>query len=361
MKTRSATAALQSTRRAKSLSLKAERRNREATLIAICENIHEEVMNNDGKMPYGLLTLLAREWHLKFPWITRNIVNKRYMKYKKEQIRGMEIDIVHDSAEDTNVSSLSAGVDVRKPGRPKGTTNKLKLENKQLVIEMTNQITEEYNNLMMKAASSNKRVKKGTLRELINRKKRERGADFQINEQTIYRRVYRQNLIHNLRGGHQSPLAEIEHIAVSVIIQMARIRQPLTPSKGLSLINNLISGTEYEDRLVQWKKKYTLNALPTVSRGYWYKFMKRNQHRIVSKRGQKYELDRQNWTTYANFADMYKHCAVEMEHAGVAQRLEEPVWMTRDGVQCNVDDAYGCKVTHAIIRPEMCLCGDEVG
>ncbi len=35
--------------------------------------------------------------------------------------------------------------------------------------------------------------------------------------------------------------------------------------------------------------------------------------------------------------------------------------MTRDKVQCTLDDAYGCKVTHAIIRPEMCLCGDEVG
>ena len=89
--------------------------------------------------------------------------------------------------------------------------------------------------------------------------------------------------------------------------------------------------------------------------------MKRNRHRIVSKRGQKYELDRQNWTTYANFADMYNHCSHEMEHAGVAKRLEEPTWMTRDGVQCTADDAYGCKVTHAIIRPEMCLCGDEVG
>ena len=142
---------------------------------------------------------------------------------------------------------------------------------------------------------------------------------------------------------------------------MARIRQPLTPSRGLSLINNLISGTEYEERLVQWKQKYTVNTLPTVSRGYWYSFMKRNRHRIVSKRGQKYELDRQNWTTYANFADMYNHCAIEMEHAGVAKRLDKLIWMTKDGVECNVDDAYGCRVTHTITRPEMCLCGDEVG
>jgi len=214
---------------------------------------------------------------------------------------------------------------------------------------------------MIEAINRNRKVKRGTLSELIERMKRERGADFEIKQHTIRRRIIRQKLFHTHRGGHRSPLEEIEHVAVSIMIQMARIRQPLTPSKGLSLINNLISGTEYEDRLVKWKQKYTVNSLPTVSRGYWYSFMKRNRHRIVSKRGQKYELDRQNWTTYANFADMYNHCSHEMEHAGVAKRLEEPTWMTRDGVQCTADDAYGCKVTHAIIRPEMCLCGDEVG
>ena len=73
------------------MSNKAERQNRESTLVAICENIHEEVQNNDGKMPYGLVSLLAREWHSKFPWITRNVVNKRYMKYKKQQVQGREI------------------------------------------------------------------------------------------------------------------------------------------------------------------------------------------------------------------------------------------------------------------------------
>ena len=358
MKTRSATAKDNSTRRAKALSHRAERQNRECTLIAICENIHEEVQNNDGKMPYGLLSLLAREWHSKFPWITRNVVNKRYMEYKKEQIGGMEIVI---GSEDTNISSISAGVDARKPGRPKGTTDKHKLENEQLKVDLTNDITHEYNRLMIEAINRNRKVKRGTLSELIERMKRERGADFEIKQHTIRRRIIRQKLFHTHRGGHRSPLEEIEHIAVSIMIQMGRIRQPLTPSKGLSLINNLISGTEYEDRLVKWKQKYTVNSLPTVSRGYWYSFMKRNRHRIVSKRGQKYELDWQNRTTYANFSDMYNHCSHEMEHAGVAKRLEEPTWMTRDGVQCTADDAYGCKVTHAIIRPEMCLCGDEVG
>ena len=141
------------TKRAKVLSNKAERQNRESTLVAICENIHEEVQNNDGKMPYGLVSLLAREWHSKFPWITRNVVNKRYMKYKKQQVQGREI--VVDPDQNSNVSSLSSGVDGRKPGRPKGTTEKSKLEINQLRIDLTNEITAEYNGLMMEAVNLN--------------------------------------------------------------------------------------------------------------------------------------------------------------------------------------------------------------
>ena len=131
MKTRSASAKFESTRRAKALSNKAERENKEATLIAICKNIHEEVQNNDGKIPYGLVSLLAREWHSKFPWITRNVVNKRYMRYKKNQIGGMEI-LIHHSSGQTNISSILYSVDARRPERPKGTTDKLKMLNKQL-------------------------------------------------------------------------------------------------------------------------------------------------------------------------------------------------------------------------------------
>ena len=344
MKTTRDTAKLKCTRKVKALSRKTEKDAREATLTVICNNIDQEVQNNDGKMPYGLVSQMAREFNKKFPWITRNVVNKRYMSYKKDK---------H--------SSISVCVDGKKPGRPKGSTDRLKFNNEQLRIDLTNEITEEYNDLIQKANDVNKKVTRGTLNMLINKKIKERGADFTIKHQAIRRRIVRKKLFHTHRGGHRSPLQEMEHIAVGIIIQMARIRQPLSPTKGLSLINDLIRGTAYEKKLVEWKSRYTVNALPTVSSGYWYSFMKRNCHQIVSKRGQKYELDRQNWTTYANFADMYNHCIDEMEHAGVAKKLHQPIWMTKEGIVCDVDNAYGGKVTHNIIRPDMCLCGDEVG
>ena len=115
-----------------------------------------------------------------------------------------------------------------------------------------------------------------------------------------------------------SPLLRIEPIIVSIIVQMARMRQCLTPSKGLLLVNSLISGTKIQQDLMEWKRTNTPNSTGTVGRGYWRKFMKRNKSKIVGKRGQKYKLNRQNWTTYNNFVQMYKHIIDEMMDAGLA-------------------------------------------
>lgn len=72
-------------------------------------------------------------------------------------------------------------------------------------------------------------------------------------------------------------------------------------------------------------------------------------------------MNRQKWTTYANFFDVYDHTIEEMVGAGVAEELEEPCWMDRAGNDCNECDALGFKGTHRITRPDMCICGDEVG
>ena len=136
---------------------------------------------------------------------------------------------------------------------------------------------------------------------------------------------------HNQHGGHVSPLTDIEETVILIIIQMARIRQYLSPSTGLALVKSLIDGQPLQEALVKWKTKYSSNTLGTVGRKYWRGFMNRHKHRLVSVSGQKYELDRQNWTTYANFKNMYDHTLEEMINAVVAVALPSPCWMDRYG------------------------------
>ena len=77
--------------------------------------------------------------------------------------------------------------------------------------------------------------------------------------------------------------------------------------------------------------------------------MKRNRDQIVSKRCQCYKLNRQKWTTYANFVHLYSHYIEEMVEANAAVKLEELVWMNREGVECDEASTFGCKVTHKLL------------
>ena len=58
---------------------------------------------------------------------------------------------------------------------------------------------------------------------------------------------------------------------------------------------------------------------------------------------------------------MYDQVIEELENAHIAELLETPKCMDTDGKELKQDDAFGCKVTHNILRPYMCIFMDEVG
>ena len=232
------------------------------------------------------------------------------------------------------------------------------------LIAAKNECTKRFANLKEKyRKTTGKRLGRGVVQDIIDQVKRKRNImDADISPAVIRRRFYRGSIENNhLAGGQESPLRAIEPIMVEIILQMARIRQCLTPSRALRLINDLIDGTKIQQDLIKWKETNTCNGHGKVGKGYWYGFLKRHRDKLVSRRGQKYELNRQNWTTYSNFANMYCHITHEMLEAGVAEPLPEPVWMDLDGSVCDEQNPFGCKVFHRLIRPDMCIVGDEVG
>lgn len=91
-----------------------------------------------------------------------------------------------------------------------------------------------------------------------------------IKSDTIRRRLSRYRpLVTQL--GKMYPLEAIELTIITIIVQMARIFQSLTPSQGLRLVNDMISGTNVQENLVKWKDRHTSN------------------------------FDWSNWSTYGNF------------------------------------------------------------
>ena len=119
----------------------------------------------------------------------------------------------------------------------------------------------------MKEGAGDTCLENGTLRKLITDifRKRNLPDDCVIKSDTIRRRISRRRPFVT-QVGTVSPLASIEDAVVDIIIQMARIRQSLSPSKGLKLVNDMIEGTELQEDLVKWKEIHTSNSSGTVGK-----------------------------------------------------------------------------------------------
>jgi len=66
-------------------SQKLVRANKKACLANLCETIHNKVLSNDGRMPYRYMPTLIKENQKDSVWLTRDIFNSAYTRYKKKK------------------------------------------------------------------------------------------------------------------------------------------------------------------------------------------------------------------------------------------------------------------------------------
>ena len=64
---------------------------------------------------------------------------------------------------------------------------------------------------------------------------------------------------------------------------------------------------------------------------------------------------------YRNFANMYDLIIEEMCEVNVAEKLDCPVCINRDGEECQPSETFGCKLTHHIKYFDLYIVCDEVG
>ena len=56
---------------------------------------------------------------------------------------------------------------------------------------------------------------------------------------------------------------------VQVLIQMAKMRQSLSPSQGIRLINSMIDGIQAQLDLIKFKDDNSHSGNGTIGIGYW--------------------------------------------------------------------------------------------
>ena len=247
--------------------------SRKELLLDISQGMLEAYKKNGNRLPYGHVEVLLKQLVKKEPWITRNVINKAFMKHKRESLSRngtvttthksdtctnnvssttkipvgndiikqvpSSISIAYDSGDTTTGVSDLTGESTRwksKVGRPSGSTDDRKFYEKRKIIEVKNECARQFANLKEKAKETNgKRVSPSALKEIIKKVSKENHLHgVCITPSAIRRRFYRKRIEnHHMAGGHESPLAGIEPIIVEIILQMARIRQCLTPSRAL--------------------------------------------------------------------------------------------------------------------------------
>ncbi len=132
-----------------------------------------------------------------------------------------------------------------------------------------------------------KRLKKGTLTSIINAAKHKHNV---VSDVTILESTVPQRLKHNSNNGKSglsSPIESIKPYIVSIIIQLANMRAPISSSQGLALCNSIIEGTKFQEDVVAYKKSYCQSVNQKLGLSYWKGFFEKKQAIDQSKKGLK--------------------------------------------------------------------------
>ena len=314
--------------------------------------------------------------------ITRNALYKRVKRQSKKKpnaptrpeeelaLNQNDIDVSSISSPSTGSNTtdsrsqdiLTATISSSKAGRPNGSTMQKKREDINNYKECVNAITEEYHNKLTFHKESRQRLMKGLLEAIIEQKKEEFGVREDISEETIRGRIWRGNLAPT-HPGTSPPLLEAETALVQICIQMGKMRQPLTRDEAIAIMNDMISKTEMAERLTdfQWVCTLNTNRYGVVGKNWWQGFKKRHAGLIVSKKGEKFALNRADWTKLSNIKQMYEYIYKEMIDAHIASPHVNPVYTDREGIEVEESERFGLIQEIKIDHPNYILFADESG
>ena len=249
-------------------------------------------------------------------------------------------------------------------GRPKGSTKVKKKKDKETKSKCTDTITFEYSRQHNTAKSVGGKVEYGDLKRLIDEKKKEFGINISISSRTIKNRIQRGSL--TTPHGAKSPLEEVEVALVEICIQMGKIRQPLSCTKAITLMNDMIENTNTKQKLIEFQQSRKLGTYGfekgKVTSGWWRGFLRRHEDKLVTKRGEKFALNRHDWTTLPNIKQMYDVIYDEMVDACVAVSLQIPIFTDINGIpEDHETKRFGLAQPIKITKPEWILFADESG
>ena len=327
--------------------------------------------DNGGRLPHKKMKKVIEALATFGVKVTRFTLNRTM---EKQSRRPLSTILVANLENTTEVSSLGLhGVEgdenlsTINDGRPVGTTkvNIAKMNSKKAACITS--IATKYQCKFEEGKRKFTIVPRGYLDDLIIAEKHQYGLpqDFYISRETILSRSKRKNPATAVTA---SPIEGAEESLVQICITMGNVRQPLTPTEGIQLMNSLIKDRDLQKDLIEYKKRRRNlgqglypERLGEVGRGYWTGFMRRQSHRLVTKRGERFASNRADWSKFSYIKQMYDVIYDEYVDAGVAKPRAVSVFMDRAGNICDEESKFGEPCDIEITHPEYILFGDETG
>jgi hypothetical protein len=345
--------------------------------------LNEKIQAKKHVLSKNTYIQVINKYKLLLPELTISMLKNRvYRLYKKhplfkkyESCLGSKVFVPPPPA-NSRINDTGTDATHKPVGRPKGVTfesSKLdKINQAEAKDDITKQYYHELELLKTQKTSKNttkKKTRDGLFNEIKHKvlKQRNLPLTMKFSYNTAMRRIARGNMeIDYSQHGPKSPLSEIEDDLVRLLILLGETGAPLTPPQVIRLTNSLIYETNIQHKLIKWKRQNKCQGsdehLGRIGLKYYQNFMKRNRDRLRSKRGRRFELNRERWQTYTNFSKMYQDHEAEMIDAGIAEELPNAVWMDKKGnIVSDEKKSYGCKVHTKLTRPDMCIVMDEVG
>jgi hypothetical protein len=352
----------------------------------IAEKIVDKKAKSNGRVPWGYAKELLKEGRETFPKMSMRTINNYVIKEEKKRnvistilvdnssnnmssltdpefhvTTAAEATLANpDYSSDSSVESSNDTVAIKVGGRPKGTSIANTLDIKKRKAIATNEAIEELAEMQSRARISRERLEKGALTQIILDCTSRHGLSRDsINIESVRQRLKRNT--QTSTQGPKSPLHDIEPYVVSLIIQLANMRVPITTAQGLQLCNSIIKGTKYEKDALEFKENYLRSATTSLGRGYWRGFLKRNKHLISSKKAVKFDTKRAEWCTYLNVEEMYNEVYSNLVASRLAVKHNDAIWRNAAGDVVPENESLGCQSAYELIHPEWLVFVDEVG
>jgi hypothetical protein len=163
--------------------------------------------------------------------------------------------LINDTSDDTEKASIneSATQIEKKGGRPKGSTNEnIRVKARNLQKALNYAAMEALKVKEACAKDGNLRVNKGTYQSIVKQAEKkfclDEGA---IKLATVVNRLRSGRRIVAAGRGNVSPLVAAEAHFLEVILELANMRQPVTASGAMNIINSMIASSELQEDVIQ--------------------------------------------------------------------------------------------------------------